>query len=70
MPTSRTPKTGQDRLAIKINEAAETLAISRRQLYVLLAAGELKSVRIGGHQRVLASSIRAFVLRGGVANVK
>ena len=61
---------GVERIALKLTESAAALGISKRHLYRLIARGEIKSISIGGGQRIPVENIRAFVQRGGVANVK
>ncbi|MGH8868826.1 MAG: helix-turn-helix domain-containing protein [Actinomycetes bacterium] len=60
-----------ERLLLKADEAAEVLGLSRRTVYMLMAAGSLQSVKIGGCRRIPADSLRDYVetLResGGVA---
>jgi excisionase family DNA binding protein len=53
-------------LLLTVPEAAATLRISRAQAYILIARGELESVRIGASRRVPAAALSAFVeqLRG------
>jgi excisionase family DNA binding protein len=52
------------RLAYRINEAADSLGISRRAIYYLIARGKLKTVMIGGCRRVPASALDALVEKG------
>ena len=54
-----------DKLLLTPREAAEVLSVSRSKLYQLLAAGELRSVRIDGCRRVAASELRRYVERLG-----
>jgi excisionase family DNA binding protein len=48
---------------LRIDEAAATLAISRATLYQLVAAGELRMVKIGRSSRIPHSSVADFVSR-------
>lgn len=43
--------------------AAEFLAISRRQVYVLLERGELPAVRVGTRIRFIPSELAAYLKR-------
>jgi excisionase family DNA binding protein len=52
---------GGERLLLTPEEAAEALAIGRSKLYELLAAGALRSVRIGGCRRVPLVALKDFV---------
>jgi len=45
---------------MSVAEAAEALGVGERRAYELVAQGRLKSVRIGGHIMVMASSVRKF----------
>lgn len=48
-------------LLLRVPEVAENLGISRAKVYELMAAGELRSVKIGGCRRVRASDLVAYV---------
>lgn len=52
-----------DRLAYRVNEAADAIGISRAKAYELIAAGELPSIRIGSSIRVPAEALRAWIER-------
>lgn len=52
-----------ERLAVRIPEAAGMLSIGRSKLYQLIAAGDLKTVKVGRGTRVVVASIREFVAR-------
>lgn len=54
-----------DKLLLTPREAAEVLSVSRSKLYQLLAAGELRSVRMTVARRVAASELRRYVERLG-----
>jgi len=49
---------------ITVRRAAELLALSPRQVYRLLALGDVEGVRIRGSVRVVAESVRDLVARG------
>jgi len=49
------------RLLYRISEAAELLAISRAQLYRLIAAGALRVVHVGRATRIPADELQRFV---------
>ncbi len=42
-------------------EAAHALGISRSSLYVLLAHGDIASVRIGASRRIPATALTAYI---------
>jgi excisionase family DNA binding protein len=48
-------------LFVRVPEVAENLGISRAKVYELMAAGELRSVKIGGCRRVRASDLVEYV---------
>lgn len=48
---------------ITIAEAADRLDLSRSKLYLLIADGELPTVRIGRARRISLADLRAFVER-------
>jgi excisionase family DNA binding protein len=50
-----------ERLAYRVNEAAERLGISRSKAYELIAAGKLPSIKIGGSVRVPAEALKAWI---------
>jgi excisionase family DNA binding protein len=50
-------------LLLRVDEAAEALALSRTKVYELMASGELESVKVGRARRVLLASLRHFVAR-------
>jgi excisionase family DNA binding protein len=52
-----------ERLALRPEEAAAALGISRAKAYQLIATGELPSFKMGGNRRVSAEALRAFVAR-------
>lgn len=49
------------KILLTVPEAAAALAISRSKLYELLAAGVIRSVRIGGSRRVPVEALEAYV---------
>jgi excisionase family DNA binding protein len=46
---------------LTINDAAEFLGISRRQVYTLLERRELPCVRVGERTRFLPADLRAYL---------
>jgi excisionase family DNA binding protein len=42
-------------------QAADVLSISRTRVYELMAAGDLKSVKLGRSRRIPDTALRAFV---------
>ena len=52
-----------DALLVTVEEAACTLAVSRRTIYRLLAMSELEAVHIGASCRITVSSLHRYVQR-------
>lgn len=52
-----------DKLLLTPEDAALVLSIGRSKLYELLAAGALRSVRIGKSRRIPAEELAAYVQR-------
>jgi excisionase family DNA binding protein len=50
-----------DKLLYTPVEAAHALGISRSTVYVLMASGDLPSVRIGSSRRISADALRRYV---------
>jgi excisionase family DNA binding protein len=46
---------------LTVADAADFLAISRRQVYILLERGELPAVRVGTRLRLIPSDLRAYL---------
>ena len=53
-------------LLLKPEEAAEALQLSRTRVYELMAAGTLRSIKIGRLRRVPMAELEDFVHRLGV----
>ena len=53
-----------ERIALRIRDAATISGLSRSTLYELLKAGKLRAVKIGGRRLILRDSLEAL-LRGG-----
>jgi excisionase family DNA binding protein len=48
---------------LTINDAAEFLGVSRRQIYTLLERRELECVRVGERARFIPADLRAYLER-------
>jgi excisionase family DNA binding protein len=48
-------------LLLTLKEAGDSLRISRPKLYELMAAGQLRSVKIGGSRRIPTAALAEFV---------
>jgi excisionase family DNA binding protein len=53
-----------DPLAYRIDEAAEALRVTPATVYKWIAAGKLKSVKIGGRRLVSARALHALIEKG------
>lgn len=51
------------RLAYKIPDAARLLSLGRSQVYVLIAKGELESIKIGRSRRITEDSLQTFLVQ-------
>lgn len=51
------------KLLLRVDEAAEALGVSRSQVYVLIARGQLDAVTIGRSRRVPVEAVQAFIER-------
>lgn len=54
-----------EKLLLTPEEAAYTLGIGRSKVYVLLRAGVLGSVRIGGSRRIPVAMLQEYVAKLG-----
>lgn len=52
-----------DKVLLSVDEAAESLSVSRATLYRLFAAGALPSVTVGRSRRVQVKALNAFIRR-------
>jgi excisionase family DNA binding protein len=61
-----TRKSAERPLLITVDEAARLLGVSRSKLYPLLSAGEIESIKFGGHRRIPRDAVDKYVraLRG------
>ena len=48
-------------MLLTLKETAVALRLSRSKLYELMAAGKLRSVKIGGSRRISATALAEFV---------
>jgi len=53
-----------DRRALRVNEAAALYGISRSTIYVLMARGTLRKVKIAGRRLVPRDAIEALISGG------
>jgi excisionase family DNA binding protein len=51
----------REQLLFRPDEAAQRLGIGRTKVYELMAAGQLRSVKIGAARRVSATALAEFV---------
>ena len=55
------------RLAYRIDEAAEAMRVTPATLYRWIAAGKLRTVKIGGRRLVSAKVLNALLEKGNVS---
>jgi excisionase family DNA binding protein len=48
---------------MRVVDAADYLAVSRRQIYLLVERGELPAVRVGSRVRFIPAELRAYLER-------
>lgn len=53
----------ETRLLLSVDEAAQTMGISRATVYELLASGELASLKIGARRLIACETIESFIAR-------
>ena len=53
-----------DRRALRIADAAAIYGLSRSTLYVLIARGSLRSIKIGGRRLIPRDAIEALIAGG------
>lgn len=49
------------KLAFKVQEAAELLSLSRSMVYELIQAGKIETIKIGRSRRITQKQLAAFV---------
>ena len=62
-PTAQDRQQTSERLAYRVKEAAESLAISRSHFYELVAAGEIKILKDGARTLVRRTELEAYLDR-------
>lgn len=50
-----------ERMLLRVPEAAEIMALSRSEMYVLIASGQLRAIRIGRAIRLSVDDIQEFI---------
>lgn len=55
-----------ERLAFRIDDVTEITGLSRATIYRLIAAGKLRTTKIGGCRVVPASSLRTLIEKGAL----
>ncbi|SFG51600.1 DNA binding domain-containing protein, excisionase family [Novosphingobium sp. CF614] len=59
------PQPAPEPICVRVNEAARMIGVGRTKLYELIAAGEVKTVKLGKATRVTTASLRDLVRRRG-----
>lgn len=58
--TTQIPNELMDEQNLRIGQVCEVLGVGKGKVYELIAAGKLRSVKIGGSRRVSVGAIKAF----------
>jgi excisionase family DNA binding protein len=53
-----------DKRALRVNEAAALYGLSRSTIYVLMASGSLRSVKIRGRRLIPRDALEALLVKG------
>lgn len=59
-----TPHPAPEPICVRVNEAARMIGVGRTKLYELIAAGEVKTVKLGKSTRI-TTGLRDLVRRRG-----
>ena len=54
-----------EKVAYRVDEAVKASGLGRSFLYERIAAGDLKSVKVGGRRLILRSDLMSFLTSGG-----
>lgn len=60
-----TPHRSPEPICVRVNEAARMIGVGRTKLYELIAAGEVKTVKLGKATRITTASLQDLVRRRG-----
>jgi excisionase family DNA binding protein len=55
----------REKRALRINEASALYGISRSTIYKIMAAGTLRTVKIGGRRLIPRDALEALIAEGG-----
>lgn len=50
-----------ERLALTVEEAAQSIGIGRTKMYELINSGMLRSIKIGGQRRIRVDDLKAWI---------
>jgi excisionase family DNA binding protein len=64
MPSHTQPVQPEERLALRLDDAATVSGLSRSGLYNLIRAGKLKDCRVGGRRLILRADLEALIHSG------
>lgn len=64
MTRNRTLNKPDEKRALRITEASERYGLSRSTIYKLIAAGRLRTVKIGGARRIPTDVMEALISEG------
>jgi excisionase family DNA binding protein len=58
----------QDKLALRVNEASVVAGISRSTIYALMAAGKLRTTKVGGRRLIPYESLQKLLCGTDASN--
>jgi len=58
------PNSNETKRALRINEASALYGISRSTIYKIMAAGTLRTVKIGGRRLIPRDALEALIAEG------
>jgi excisionase family DNA binding protein len=64
MPRNPSHVRPDEKLALRVNEAAVAAGISRSTIYKLMSAGTLRTTKVGGRRLILRADLEALLQSG------
>jgi excisionase family DNA binding protein len=64
MPRNPSHVRPDEKLALRVNEAALAAGISRSTIYKLMSAGTLRTTKVGGRRLILRADLEALLQSG------
>ncbi len=63
---ARQPDIFDDRLLLRVEEAARRLSLSRSAMWSLVSSGSVPSIHVGRARRIVAADLEAWVTKRGL----